>query len=185
MWWGLFYVRFYYSTRKKLPRLFACVLNILVILVILGIFTPEKSACRADKKFLLRLDTPSSATWYPLLCDLIPPFSHKLPTKKRTFLYDYIKKNNSLKKYIKYDWYNSRYFALKIAILFDDLLDFWCIHTPKKMYLVFMSFWRVGGFSLFGFITTHAKNLHVFLRVTEYTGYSSYSGNFHPRKVRL
>ena len=77
-WWvfcgvGGGYVRFYYSTRKKLTRFFACVLNILVILVILGILTPEKSACRADKKFLLRLDTPSSATWYPLLCDLIPP----------------------------------------------------------------------------------------------------------------
>ena len=72
-------------------------------------FSPPKSPLvERTKNFFcdlipppLRLDTPSSATWYPLLCDLIPPFSHKLPTKKRTFLYDYIKKNNSLKEKYK------------------------------------------------------------------------------------
>ena len=106
--WGLFSFWFYYNARKKLTRFFACDWIYWLFWLFWEFSPPKSPLVERTKNFFcdlipppLRLDTPSSATWYPLLCDLIPPFSHKLPTKKRTFLYDYIKKNNSLKKIYK------------------------------------------------------------------------------------
>ena len=126
----------------------------------------------------LQRATPSSATSYPLLCNEPSPIFHVLPIKSNCFWVIILRKIIPKKKI--WDIIDTI-----VNIFYDNLLDFWCVHTSKKKYLVFMSFLWFGGFSLFGFITTHAKNLHVFLRVTEYTSYSGYSGNFHPRKVRL